>query len=51
MTDAALIRHERVHAEQIRRMGVLRFYITYIWQWMRYGYHDMPLEKEARGEI
>lgn len=48
MTDQALIRHERVHAEQIKRMGVLRFYMTYAWQVIRYGYRDAPLEVEAR---
>lgn len=51
LRDHALIAHERVHVEQIQRMGILRFYLTYVWQWLRYGYQDMPLEKEARGEI
>lgn len=48
MDDAALIRHERVHAEQMERMGVVRFYAAYAWQMMRYGYRDAPLEREAR---
>jgi len=50
MNDHALIAHERIHADQMARMGVARFYLTYLWQWLRYGYEDMPLEREARGE-
>ena len=50
MDDHALIAHELIHVAQIQRMGVARFYLTYLWQWARYGYHAMPLEREARGE-
>ena len=50
MDDHALIAHEKRHVEQIRRMGAMRFYLTYLWQWARYGYRAMPLEREARGE-
>lgn len=46
--DQALIRHECKHAEQMERMGVLRFYVTYAWQVLRHGYRDAPLEIEAR---
>lgn len=50
MDDGALIAHERVHLAQMQRMGVARFYLTYFWQWLRYGYEAMPLEREARGD-
>lgn len=48
MDDQTLIRHERKHAEQIERLGVLRFYVTYAWQVLRHGYRNAPLEIEAR---
>lgn len=48
MDNAALIRHEQVHAAQIERMGVARFYVTYLYQVLRYGYRGAPLEVEAR---
>jgi len=51
MEDQGLIKHELVHVAQIKRMGMVKFYLTYLAQWLRYGYHDMPLEREARGEI
>lgn len=46
--DLALIRHERKHAEQIERMGAVRFYATYLYQVLRHGYRNAPLEIEAR---
>lgn len=39
--------HEYVHVEQIRRMGVVRFYLAYLWYSVRVGYWDNPLEREA----
>lgn len=44
----SLLAHEMVHAEQMKRLGRLRFYATYLAQWQRHGYRDMPLEEEAR---
>lgn len=41
-------RHENVHWSQYKKMGVVRYYITYIWQYVRYGYEKMPMEIEAR---
>ncbi|RYZ52719.1 MAG: hypothetical protein EOP07_19095 [Proteobacteria bacterium] len=39
-----LIRHELVHQEQIRRHGVILFYFTYVWEYLRnlwrYRSHD-----------
>lgn len=50
MRDEALIAHERVHEAQMHRMGVGRFYVAYLWLWLRYGYREHPMEREARGE-
>jgi hypothetical protein len=50
LTDADLIRHERVHWTQYQRMGAINFYLTYLWQMLRYGYWNSPMEREARGE-
>jgi hypothetical protein len=40
--------HEDVHIEQIDRMGGTTFALVYIWQLIRYGYWNAPLEIEAR---
>ena len=48
LTDDALIQHEKVHWAQYQRMGFFRFYLTYLWQVLRYGYRDAPMEVEAR---
>jgi hypothetical protein len=29
-------------------MGTVRYYATYIWQVLRYGYRNAPMEIEAR---
>lgn len=46
--DERLRRHEAVHGEQAIRMGALRFYATYLWYTLRYGYRNNPMEIEAR---
>ncbi len=43
-----ILAHELEHREQMKRLGLLRFYVTYLRQWRRYGYRNMPLEVEAR---
>ena len=43
-----LIRHEQAHWKQWQRMGTVRYYATYVWQVLRYGYHNAPMEIEAR---
>lgn len=48
MTDHRLIRHEEIHWEQYKRMGVMKFYVTYVWYTLKYGYWDNPMEVEAR---
>lgn len=46
--DSALLAHELVHVEQIRRMGRVKFLVTYLWYQLVYGYQENPLEIEAR---
>ena len=48
INEDALVRHEQVHWAQYQRMGIVRFYATYIYQVLRYGYHNAPMEVEAR---
>jgi len=43
-----LFRHELEHVYQIRRDGFLRFYLTYLYHAIRYGYENIPYEIEAR---
>ena len=42
-----LYRHELQHCYQIKRMGVVKFYLSYLWMIVRKGYDDHPLEHEA----
>ncbi len=44
---AKLLKHELVHIEQIYRDGFFKFYLTYIWYSIRYGYKNNPYEVEA----
>ena len=48
MGDELLKLHEMVHWEQYQRMGVIRFYVNYLWYNIRYGYWNNPMEIEAR---
>lgn len=48
MGDAQLVRHEQRHWHQAQEMGVLRWYATYAWYTIRYGYRNNPLEVDAR---
>ena len=51
LDEEELVRHEQVHWSQYERMGFVRFYVTYLWYNLRYGYHNNPMERHARGEI
>lgn len=51
LNNQRLIDHEQVHWKQWRRMGTVRYYLTYLWQALRYGYRNAPMEREARGEL
>lgn len=46
--EERLVRHEQAHWAQYERMGALRFYATYCWYTLRYGYWGNPMEVEAR---
>jgi hypothetical protein len=35
-------------ASFLARMGTVRYYLTYLYQVLRYGYWDAPMEVEAR---
>jgi hypothetical protein len=48
MYSDRLIRHEQAHWRQWQRMGTVRYYATYVWQVLRYGYAASPMELEAR---
>jgi hypothetical protein len=43
-----LVRHEQAHWAQYQRMGFLGFYLTYLYQVLRYSYYNAPMEIEAR---
>lgn len=43
-----LIKHEQQHWRQWQQMGTLRYYLTYFYQVLRWGYYNSPMEKEAR---
>jgi hypothetical protein len=46
--NAALIRHERKHLEQMQRDGKLVYLVKYSYWLLRYGYRNNPYEVEAR---
>ena len=48
LENQRLTRHEIAHWRQYQRMGAIRYYATYAWQVLRYGYRDAPMEVEAR---
>jgi len=42
------IRHELAHVEQMAKLGRARWLLTIIGQYVRHGYEEAPLEREAR---
>ena len=44
-----LFRHEMQHVYQIRKHGVIRFYLKYFYYGLKHGYRDNPFELEAVG--
>jgi hypothetical protein len=49
LDDAELISHELRHVAQVERAGNLAAFVeTYLAELMSYGYHDMPLELDAK---
>ena len=50
LDDQLLLAHEHVHWAQYERLGLVRFYVTYLWYSWRHGYHENPMEVEARAQ-
>jgi hypothetical protein len=48
LNNPRLIRHEQAHWAQYERMGLVRFYVLYVFYFFRYGYYNHPMEIEAR---
>ena len=44
----ATLRHERVHVEQWKRHGIVRFAFLYLFYHVKFGYERNPFEVEAR---
>lgn len=44
----ALMHHEAIHVDQIRRMGAWKWTLTYLWYLVTKGYDNHPYEIEAR---
>lgn len=42
-----LLAHELVHVEQLERMGMLRYWSSYLVLLMRCGYREHPMELDA----
>jgi hypothetical protein len=42
MSNAGLIRHERVHIAQIERDGAWMWTVRVFWYLLRYGYKNSP---------
>jgi hypothetical protein len=49
LDEEELVRHEKVHWSQYERMGLLTFYLSYLFGLIRYGYKNHPMELEANG--
>ena len=43
--------HELKHVEQYEHLGIAGFVARYLWQCLRYGYKNAPLEVEARNAV
>lgn len=48
LRDENLITHELMHVEQYERLGTARFLWKYFTLWLRHGYKNHPMEREAR---
>jgi len=56
LVSERLMRHERVHQEQMDRHGVFGFYVIYVWEYLKNlktyrehwkAYYNIPFEREA----
>lgn len=41
------LNHERIHFAQQKECLIVFFYLLYLLMWMRYGYRNIPFEREA----
>jgi len=41
-------KHEDAHKAQAQRMGLVKYYTMYLYYSLKYGYHNNPMEVEAR---
>ena len=48
LNNEAWYRHELAHIKQYNQYGMMGFLVRYLWYSIRYGYHNNPLEIEAR---
>lgn len=48
LKDERWVKHERTHIDQYKKYGLLKFLTLYTWYSIKYGYHNNPLEVEAR---
>lgn len=45
---ARVLNHELIHEAQIKELGLIRFYIMYLWFFVKGGYkRDNPFERES----
>lgn len=43
----ALVGHELAHIDQLEKMGLLRYWLTYLWLLAKHGYARHPMEIDA----
>lgn len=48
LANTAWVRHEVRHVRQYREAGLWRFWWRYVTDWVRYGYYNIPYERDAR---
>jgi hypothetical protein len=48
INDKNIYNHEMIHWKQAQELGVVMFYIKYLFFQVRYGYWNNPMEVEAR---
>jgi hypothetical protein len=48
LEDKTWVCHEIIHLLQYRQYGLIGFWWRYLWDYVRYGYHQIRFEKEAR---
>lgn len=41
------LNHERIHFAQQKELWIIGFYVLYLIWWLKYGYRNIPFEKEA----